>query len=327
MDGYPALGLIEKTAPFGGMSRPSRQALLVVGMSRSGTSLLTQVLHALGATLPSDVMGPAHGNPFGHFEPSGLVALNDCILEALDRPWNDPRPIPPRWFRSRPAYPFLRRISAQVGRSYGDASLLVLKDPRLCRLLPLYLDVFDLLNVEPLVILQVRPMQEVVQSLGDRDDMAPDLAEFLWLRSVVDAEWHSRSCRRVWVSMAEILADWPGTVRRIADGLRLDWPGVDLSEVGSRIRPRLRHHVAAAGEAANGQSLSADAWMAIEHGLAGDEGAARAGFDAVRTTLQDLDRMYAPILPDAAGRPRRTLLRLLAPLRALRRRARDALAE
>jgi hypothetical protein len=325
MDGYPALGLIEKPATLRAISRPSHQALLVLGMSRSGTSLLTQVLHALGATLPSDLMGPAHGNPFGHFEPSGLVALNDRILEALDRPWNDPRPIAPRWFRSRPAYAFLRRISAQIGDSYGDASLLVLKDPRLCRLLPLYLDALDLLDTEPLVILQVRPAQEVVQSLGDRDDMRPDLAEFLWLRSVVEAEWHSRSCRRVWVSMAEILADWPGTVRRIADGLHLDWAGVDLSAVGSRVRPRLRHHVAAAGAADGSGTLSVAAWTAIERGLAGDEAAARAGFDAVRTSLQDLDRLYAPILPEAAGNKRRTLQRLLAPLRAVRRQARDAL--
>jgi hypothetical protein len=46
----------------------------------------------------------------------------------------------------------------------------------------------------------------------------------------------------------------------------------------------------------------------------------------VRTTLQDLDRMYAPILPEEAGKPLRTLQRLLAPLRSLRRHARDALA-
>jgi hypothetical protein len=326
MDGFPALGLIEKPASFCAASRASRHALLVLGMSRSGTSLLTQVLNTLGAALPSDLMGPSHGNPFGHFEPSGLVALNDRILETLDRPWNDPRPIAPRWFRSRPAYAFLRRAAAQIGSSYGDASLLVLKDPRLCRLLPLYLDALDLLDVEPLVILQVRPMQEVVQSLGDRENMPPDLAEFLWLRSVVEAEWHSRSCRRVWVSMAEILADWPGTVRRIADGLHLDWPGVDLSVVGSRIRPRLRHHVAAAGEAAQGRTLSAAAWRAIERGLAGDEAAARVGFDAVRTTLQELDRMYAPILPEAAGTSMRTIRCLLAPLRSVRRYARDALA-
>lgn len=324
MDGYPALGLIEKPDPFGAGSRLSRQALLVVGISRSGTSLLTHVLHALGATLPSDLMGSAHGNPFGHFEPSGLVALNDQILAALDRPWNDPRPIAQRWFRSRPAYAFVRRITGQIVRSYGDAPLLVLKDPRLCRLLPMYLDALELLDVEPLIVLQVRPVQEVVQSLGDRDDMAPELAEFLWLRSVVDAEWHSRSCRRVWVSMAEILADWPGTMRRVADGLRPDWRGADLSAVGSRIRPRLRHHVATTGEAAS--SLSVAAWMAIERGLAGDEAGAPAGFDAVRTTLHELERMYAPILPEAAGPSLRMFQRLLAPLRSMRRHARDVRA-
>ncbi len=292
-------------------------------MSRSGTSLLTHVLHALGAALPQDLMGPSHSNPFGHFEPRALVALNDRVLAALDRPWNDPRPIAPRWFRSREAYRFVRQITAQIGESYGDAPLLVLKDPRLCRLLPLYLDALDMLEIEPLIILQMRPMEEVVQSLADRDGMEPDLGEFLWLRSVVEAEWQSRNCRRVWVSMGEVLADWPGTIRRIADGLRLEWPEAALTEIGSLLKPRFRHHVAAPGSDPAGRRLSTAAWTAVEHGLAGDEPAVRAGFDTVRGMLHDLDRMYAPII--ATRRPWFEWLprRVIEPLRSLRRRVHD----
>jgi hypothetical protein len=326
MDGYPILGLVEASALRRSESQAPRRALLVLGMSRSGTSLLTHVLHALGAALPRDLMGAGHGNPLGHFEPSGLVALNERILRAVDRPWNDPRPLASRWFRSRQAYGFLRRIIGQIGESYGDAPLLVLKDPRLCRLLPLYLDALDVLDIEPLVILQVRPVQEVVQSLADRDDLPAALAEFLWLRSVVDVEWQSRNCRRVWVSMAEVLADWPGTVRRIADGLRLEWPGAALTEIGSLLKPRLRHHVAAPAGDAGGWRLSGAAWSAAERGLAGDEVSARTGFDAVRGTLQDLDRMYAPVLATQGARFGWTQRGVVAPLRALRRYARDALA-
>ena len=319
MDGYQDIARVAKAALAISEPRPARKALVVLGMSRSGTSLLAHVLHALGATLPQDLMGAAHGNPLGHFEPRTLVALNDRVLQSLDRRWDDPRPIPARWFRSRPAYEFLQCIS-QIRESYGDAPLLVIKDPRLCRLLPLYLDALDVLDIEPLVIMQVRPVAEVVQSLADRDDMQPGLAEFLWLRSVIEAEAQSRNCRRVWVSMAEMIADWPETVRRISDGLGVEWPmerHEAIHEIGPLLKPRLCHGVAAEPTEERTLRFSAATWAGIERGLAGDEPAARSAFDAVRGALHDLDRMYEPYLSalTAMRKPRR----LAAPLLALRR--------
>jgi len=258
----------------------------------------------------------------GHLEPKALVALNDRILGSLGRRWDDPRPIPTRWFRSRPAYLFLKRITAQIRQSYSDAPLLVLKDPRLCRLLPLYLDALDVLDIEPLVILQVRPAAEVVQSLVDRDDMQPGLAEFLWLRSVIEAEAQSRDCRRVWVSMAGMIADWPETVRRITDGLDLEWPmerNEAISEVGPLLKPRLCHGVAPEANNDTLPRFSVAAWAAIEHGLAGNEPAARAAFDGVRAALNDLDGTYERYRSALTAMRTPLSWRLTAPLRALRR--------
>jgi hypothetical protein len=322
MDGYQDVTRIgTPTLPIP-ISRPARKAVLVLGMSRSGTSVLAHVLQAMGGVLPHDLMGAGHGNPLGHFEPVGLVALNDRILASLDRRWDDPRPMPDRWFRSRTAHQFLQRIAGQIARSYDDAPLLVIKDPRLCRLLPLYLDALDMLDIEPLVILQMRPVAEVVQSLVDRDDMRPNLAELLWLRSVIEAELQSRNCRRVWVSMAEIFADWPGALCRIADGLRLEWP-VDLDDAMGEIAPlfksRFYHHVTPEPRQDHAGRFCAEAWAAAELGLAGDDHAARAAFDAVRRTLHDLDRMYEPYLSMVAAMRATWSWRATAPLRALRR--------
>jgi hypothetical protein len=322
MDGYQGLAYVEAATPLVPVPRPARKALLVLGMSRSGTSLTAHVLHALGASLPHDLMGAAHGNPLGHFEPKALVALNDRILDSLGRRWDDPRPIPTRWFRSRPAYRFLRQITGQIRQSYGDAPLLVIKDPRLCRLLPLYLDALDVLDIEPLVILQVRPVAEVVQSLADRDGMKPELAEFLWLRSVIEAEQQSRNCRRVWVGMAGMMADWADTVRRISDGLALEWPmerDAAIAEIGPLLKPRLCHGVGPVAAEEAMPRFSAATWAAVEHGLAGDEPAARAAFEAVRATLHDLDRTYEQYQSALAAMPGSSSSRVTAPLRALRR--------
>jgi hypothetical protein len=325
MDGGQNLARVQTPSLPAAVSRPARKALLVLGMSRSGTSLLAHVLHVLGAALPNDLMGAGHGNPLGHFEPQGLVTLNNLILESLDRAWDDPRPIPPRWFRSRPAFRFLERITEQIRQSYADAPLLVIKDPRLCRLLPLYLDALDVLDIEPLAVLQVRPVAEVVQSLVDRDAMQPGLAEFLWLRSVIEAEVQSRHCRRVWVSMAGMMADWPETVRRITETLGLDWPMERYeasSEIGPLLKPRLCHSVPSDTYDATTLRFSVATWAAVEHGLAGDEPAVRDAFDTIRGALHDLDRMYEPYLSALTDMRNSLSWRLTRPLRVLRRVAR-----
>jgi hypothetical protein len=322
MDFCQDLTRVEISTPLVPLPRPARKAILVLGMSRSGTSLLSHVLHVLGATLPNDLMGAGYGNPLGHFEPKALVKLNDRILESLDRRWDDPRPIPARWFRSRQAYRFMRRITGQIRQSYGDAPISVIKDPRLCRLLPLYLDALDVLDIEPLVILQMRPVAEVVRSLGDRDGMQPGLAEFLWLRSVLEAEAQSRSCRRVWASMGGIMTDWPDAMRRVTDGLDLEWPmecHEAIGEIGPLLKPRLCHGAAPEPFEATMPRFSAATWLAVEHGLAGDEPAARAAFDAVRAALTDLDQMHGNYLSALAAVRKPLLWRLNAPLRTLRR--------
>jgi hypothetical protein len=322
MDSRQDLTQVETPAPPMPMHRRARKAVLVLGVSRSGTSLLAHVLHMLGAALPHDLIGAGHGNPLGHFEPRALVGLNDCILASLDRRWDDPRPIPARWFRSRPAYQFMERIIVQIRSSYDDAPLLLIKDPRLCRLLPLYLDALDVLDIEPLVILQMRPAAEVIQSLIDRDDMEPGLAEFLWLRSVIEAEWQSRSCRRVWVNMAEMIAHWPGAVCRIGDGLHLEWP-VDpdaaAGEIGVLLKPRPHHRFAPVAGEDQLRRFCAAVWAAAERGLAGDEPAARTAFDLLRGSLLDIDRMCEPYLSELAAMQTSLSWRLTAPLRALRR--------
>ena len=63
-------------------ARPAgRNALLVLGMHRSGTSSLARVFSLLGASLPTNVMPANYGNEAGYWEPERVVALNDQILE------------------------------------------------------------------------------------------------------------------------------------------------------------------------------------------------------------------------------------------------------
>jgi hypothetical protein len=330
MDGLDLLTPISGTPGPRSRLRPKRKALMVLGMHRSGTSLITHVLHCLGAAIPHDCIGSARGNPLGHWEPRALVALNDKILGQLGRRWDDPRPLPDYWFTSQEAQDYIWRIVAEIERGYADAPLLVIKDPRLCRLLPLYVEALEVLDIEPAVVLQVRPKAEVIQSLIDRDDLPPGLSELLWLRSITEAEWFSRACPRVWVSFRQMITDWRGSVDRIGDRLGITWP-IQPDDAADRINLLLNPRPRQIAPSIEDGAL-ARAWNAVQTGLANDDPAARAGFDRVRVSLQETDRLYVPAMSHHVHRLEvelhtmrtSTCWRLTAPLRALKRLARVA---
>jgi hypothetical protein len=327
MDGLDLLTRVSNVPGRRSRLRAKRKAVVVLGMHRSGTSLITHVLHSLGAALPHDSIGPGRGNPLGHWEPRALVALNDEILGQLGRRWDDPRPLPDQWFASQEAQDNIQRIIAEIERGYADAPLLVIKDPRLCRLLPLYIEALEILDIDPVVILQVRPKAEVIQSLSDRDDLPPGLSELLWLRSVTEAEWLSRRCPRIWVSFRQMITDWRGTVDRIGKRLEIAWP-IQPDDAAERINLLLKPSPRQVAPSIEDGAL-ARAWTAVQTGLANDESAARAGFDRVRASLQETDRLYVPTMSHHLDRLEvelqairtSTCWRLTAPLRALSRLA------
>jgi hypothetical protein len=97
------------------------------------------------------------------------MRINGEILLAIGRTWDDPRQFPPTWFRSRTAYSFHEPLREAIASEYGGAPLFVIKDPRICRLAPLYLDVLDALGIRSNVILPVR----------HPEDVRPAIEEFL----------------------------------------------------------------------------------------------------------------------------------------------------
>ena len=76
--------------------------LLIVGMHRSGTSLLGGLLQRLGVALPGEQIAADHHNPEGYFESREVVDLQERLLIDLDR-WlpsaNGCLALPPNWLQ------------------------------------------------------------------------------------------------------------------------------------------------------------------------------------------------------------------------------------
>ncbi|MDE2149825.1 MAG: hypothetical protein KGJ55_08345 [Gammaproteobacteria bacterium] len=198
-----------------------RIAVLVLGMHRSGTSLTAGLLHRLGLPFGPQLMPPSPDNPSGYFEDTEIVALHDRFLSDIGLDWSDPRLLPENWLDAPAALKLAEDLAALLQRSYGAAPAFVVKDPRLCRLLPLWRKLLAALEIEPRCLLVWRHPAQVAASLAKRDGLALEVSALLWLRHFLDAELHSRSLRRTLVGLTDILRDPAGCIGRALDELNL----------------------------------------------------------------------------------------------------------
>ena len=227
-----------------------RQAIIVLGMHRSGTSALTGALGLLGIRLPAQQMAPLPENPKGFFESERITAIDDRVLAALGTTWSGVDRIPAEWFRSAPAASFREELAAALEADYDDAALFVLKDPRMCRLLPLWRQVFARVGVEPCFAITIRHPLDVAHSLEKRNGLPLAHGCILWLSHLLEAERETRGLPRVFVRYEDLLGEPALTAKRI--GIELGLGNLLRGKKRERdlaafIDPALRHHSAETG--------------------------------------------------------------------------------
>src|SRR5947209_20087599 len=93
----------------------ARTAYLVLGMHRSGTSAVTQVLALAGAKLPQNVMAGDEHNARGYFEPWRIALLNDERLRAAGAAWDDVFVYPFKPLEARDERRWLNRAETLFG--------------------------------------------------------------------------------------------------------------------------------------------------------------------------------------------------------------------
>ncbi len=219
-------------------------ALLVMGVGRSGTSALTRVLNLLGAALPAKTLAANSGNELGHWEPSSILALNEEILSVHGSDWHDPRSFPKEWFVSSEAEVFTDRAKTIIEDEYYCAPLIVIKEPRICRLAPIYLAALDRAGYASRIVIPLRHPSEVAGSLKRRDGTDELTSELIWIRHMLEMEAASRHYPRVWTTYEQLLEDWRLVQERIASALNVTWPNQAKAvapEIDAFLAPALRH--------------------------------------------------------------------------------------
>jgi hypothetical protein len=203
---------------------PGRRAILVLGMHRSGTSALAGAVNALGAAVPKTLPKPDRWNPRGYFECARLFVLLDEMLASAGSSWDDWRQLDQNWFHSETAGLHRQKIKELLIEEFGDESLIVIKDGRICRFVPFISSILATLSFDTVAVLPLRNPLEVALSLRERDKFGLPKALLLWLRHVLEAEFHSRQMPRCFVAYEEFVLDWRSHLHRIAENTGLTWP-------------------------------------------------------------------------------------------------------
>lgn len=160
------------------------QLILLLGMHRSGSSALCRVLNALGAELPAPLLEPMSGvNNAGFWEDAEIVAINEALLTSTDRRWFDSGSVPDCMAAENPA--LVQKSSAHLKQYYSDGGVAVIKDPRMCRLLPFWLPVLRDHFSSIRTVIGLRHPMAVAESLRRRDCLPLEHGMLLWLDHVL----------------------------------------------------------------------------------------------------------------------------------------------
>lgn len=213
-------------------------ATIILGMHRSGTSLLARCLALLGVDLgPDDHLLPATKfNPTGFWEHEAVVTLNDEILATFGGTWRDLPALPDGWERDTRLDPLREKAAAILAADFAGRESWGFKDPRTCITLPFWKPLLPVARY----VLCLRNPADVAHSLEHAMPYADGAA--LWLRYVEASLRHTAGETRILISYEDLLADLPGEMRRLA--LELNLPATDaaLALAGEFARDELRHH-------------------------------------------------------------------------------------
>jgi hypothetical protein len=228
------------------MNINKKTAILVAGMHRSGTSALAGALNKVGISLGTRLLEPGEDNPKGYWEHSDAVDIHERLLAALDRRWDDIRPLPNEWLSSDAAQRASLEIKELIARDFSDKGLWAIKDPRICRFLPLWLQGLKEFGIRPVVIFVARRPSEVAASIEKRNHWAADIGELLWLQHTFEAEVSSRDLERAALLYDDLIADPIDTVSRTLARVSIQVPSLsasDCEDLKKFVDVAERHHL------------------------------------------------------------------------------------
>jgi len=284
------------------MKSQAPTCIIVAGMHRSGTSATTRVINLLGADIASNLVAGIPGdNDRGFRESHATYRLHDRLFAAFDSAWHDPYPLPDGWQETDAAREAKRAICDHIVKEFTDSRMFVFKDPRMTRVLPLWLEALDELSIEPIIVIPFRNPIEVAGSLEQRDGLPLAQALLGYIQGNLEVERASRGRRRVFQLYDDPVSDWRPFAAKLATiggphakALSPAIAGEIDSFLGADLK-RQRASRASLASVPEGATLAAMYDRMVQAAATGDDAPLQACFDWVRERMWETAKLFRAV--------------------------------
>lgn len=210
-----------ETAPD--RAEPRQRAVLVLGAGRSGTSIVTRAIQAIGVDLGDDFKPPSRKNPTGFFEDAALLKLSKRLRRTLGLRPDSLRLLDEGVWTSAAVMPFYAEFATTITERFGHAPVWGFKYARTMRLLPFWLRLFEKMDIAPSYVMPVRNPLSVARSRArlDAHRGQQEHSDLEWLANVVPYFDRLRGARLVVVDYDKLMESPVEQLQRLAAQLEL----------------------------------------------------------------------------------------------------------
>jgi len=188
--------------------------VFVMGMHRSGTSLVTGLLYKCGLFLGDNLLMGEPDNPKGHYEDRTFIDINKQLLIRSGGRWRNP----PQELAYRGMEPVMRAFL----ETWPTDRMVGWKDPRICFTFSLW---YRLIHPEPVkVVLVTRPISEIARSLNARNQLPFESGVALAKRyreAALRSITHQRGAEHHETHFHAYFADWEAELKGVLDFIGL----------------------------------------------------------------------------------------------------------
>ncbi|MFC5469665.1 sulfotransferase family protein [Cohnella suwonensis] len=212
------------------------QVVCILGMHRSGTSLITRAVKSLGVYLgeDQDFVDANFDNPEGFWERKDVILLNERILSLLGATWDTTATLPDDWWESEEIALFHEEMQTIIREQFHTRLIWGWKDPRTCLTIPLWISVLSKMEVELKFIIPIRNPVDVASSLEKRNNMKFENAMGMWNLHTLSALYYTSNFQRIIVNYDRFIEEPTLQINRLASFLGIQ-QSYDFERIANEI--------------------------------------------------------------------------------------------
>ena len=211
--------------------------ILILGMHRSGTSLLARTLHELGLYCGEDneLLPAAPDNIFGFFERRDVKEVNDQLLQENGFSWNALVDFDPLELNFESIDKFKQQAFKIIKELNKNGSWFI-KDPRCCLLYTHWLSLLQ----EAKIIFVYRHPSDIANSLKLRNNLPVSIGLALWEKYMRSLFLFARD-EIIFVNFHNLINDCQNELSKLIKNLDLEIADELLANLSNQIKPHLVH--------------------------------------------------------------------------------------